>query len=370
MPWSGGTFTRVHDWTDDEGAAIDMEASRFDAEDDNFETGINSCLHKAGQNAATGDLDLGSYRLTTVGAATALTDAPIASQIISQALTYYVDSGSADTYVITPSPAISAYAEGQRFVFRATNANSGASTLNVNSLGAIAIQRNDGSALSGGEIVDGGYYEAVYDSNSTPDRWVLVSPASVPPDINNSNWSGTDLSVANGGTGASTLTGLLRGNGTSAITGSATINDDDWSGTDLEVANGGTGSSTASAARTALGIAIDSDVQGYSAALAQIAALADTNGNFIVGNGSAWVAESGSTARASLGLGSLATASAVNNGDWSGTDLAVTNGGTGASDAGTARTNLGLGSIATADVTAQSGGSPSGGSNGDIFLIY
>lgn len=46
--------------------------------------------------------------------------------------------------------------------------------------------------------------------------------------------------------------------------------------------------------------------------LTAIAALANTNGNFIVGNGSTWVAESGSTARASLGLGTLATLSTVN----------------------------------------------------------
>lgn len=53
--------------------------------------------------------------------------------------------------------------------------------------------------------------------------------------------------VANGGTGAGTLTGLLRGNGTSAITGSATASlTTEVSGT-LPVGNGGTGAATFSA---------------------------------------------------------------------------------------------------------------------------
>lgn len=57
-----------------------------------------------------------------------------------------------------------------------------------------------------------------------------------------SNVTGT-LPVANGGTGATTLTGYIKGGGTSALTASATIPTSDLSGT-LGVANGGTGAAT------------------------------------------------------------------------------------------------------------------------------
>jgi hypothetical protein len=56
-------------------------------------------------------------------------------------------------------------------------------------------------------------------------------------------------------------------------------------------------------ARTSLGLAIGSDVQAYDAGLAAIAGLATTDGGIIVGNGSTFVLESGATARTSLGLG-------------------------------------------------------------------
>lgn len=52
---------------------------------------------------------------------------------------------------------------------------------------------------------------------------------------------------------------------------------------------------------------IGSTIQAHDADLDSIAALDKTDGNVIVGDGTNWVAESGATARTSLGLGTAAT---------------------------------------------------------------
>ena len=70
--------------------------------------------------------------------------------------------------------------------------------------------------------------------------------------------------------------------------------------------------SDAATARGTLGVAIGSDVQQFNSKLSAIGALGVTDGNFIVANGSTFVAESGATARTSLGLGSIATQAANN----------------------------------------------------------
>lgn len=114
--------------------------------------------------------------------------------------------------------------------------------------------------------------------------------------------TGTEFSVdlkANGGLVIES-TEIAVDLGASAITGT------------LAVGDGGTGATTASGARTALGVAIGSDVQAFNAKLSAVAGLAVTDGNFIVGNGSTFVAESGATARTSLGLGSIATQNSNN----------------------------------------------------------
>jgi hypothetical protein len=74
------------------------------------------------------------------------------------------------------------------------------------------------------------------------------------------------------------------------------------SGDTIPIAAGGTGAATAANARTALGLVIGTDVQAYDAQLADVAGLTPTDNAVIIGNGTNFVVESGSTLRTSLGL--------------------------------------------------------------------
>lgn len=159
----------------------------------------------------------------------------------------------------------------------------------------------------------------------------------------------TDLAVADGGTGVSTLTGYVKGSGTSPLTASATIPSTDITGlgtmstqnansvaitggsitgiTDLAVADGGTGQgnpltqygliygdTTTSMASTAAGTATQvlhgnpSGAPTFSA----VSLTSDVSGTLAVGNGGTGVTTSTGSGAVVLGTGPTITAAALN----------------------------------------------------------
>jgi hypothetical protein len=191
----------------------------------------------------------------------------------------------------------------------------------------------------------------------------LTSLVATTADINGGTVDGTTVGASVPAAGTFTT---LSSTGTATLnamnTGSATITGGSISGiTDLAVADGGTGASDAGTARTNLGLAIGTNVQAYDAGLQSISGLTTSANQMIYTTASDTYATASLTAagrailddanaaaqRTTLGLGTIATQNSasvtITGGTISGiTDLAIADGGTGASDAGTARTNLGL----------------------------
>lgn len=79
---------------------------------------------------------------------------------------YAATSTGNDTYAITLSPVPTAYAAGNSFKFKTDVANTGAATLNVNSLGAKTIKKNIDEDLQTGDIGAGQIIEVTYDGTN------------------------------------------------------------------------------------------------------------------------------------------------------------------------------------------------------------
>jgi len=127
---------------------------------------------------------------------------------------------------------------------------------------------------------------------------IAITGAAVSGNIagNAANVTGV-VAVANGGSGATTLTGYLKGNGTSAFTASATVPVADLSGT-LPVAQGGTGAVTLTgyvkgAGTSALTASATIPVADISGAVTVAARL--TSSGTVVGSGTLDLAASGVT---------------------------------------------------------------------------
>lgn len=96
----------------------------------------------------------------------------LAQDIIAGNAHYAADAGSTDAYAISLPAAPGSYTDGLTIRFKANTANTGASTLNVNSLGAISIKRPDLTDTQSGDIIANQIVEVIYRSSA----FYMVSP--------------------------------------------------------------------------------------------------------------------------------------------------------------------------------------------------
>lgn len=104
----------------------------------------------------------------------------------SAPIDYAVDTGTANTYAIALTPALLANISGMPVRFKALNANTGASTLNVNGLGAVAIKKNSTEALTAEDIKAGQVVEVAFDGTV----FQLLSPPATGQPASSVPWGG------------------------------------------------------------------------------------------------------------------------------------------------------------------------------------
>jgi hypothetical protein len=167
-------------------------------------TGLSTAITKDGQTTVTANIPMANFKITGLGAATVGTDAVRYSQIQSNTDKLLTVTGT-DTYVATASPTLTAYAAGNTFSLVVPNTNTGASTINIDGLGAKAITRTGSTALVAGDMIATEVVIVVYDGT----RFQLINANS----FTNLNVSGNETI---GGTltyGGVTLTSAVTGTG-------------------------------------------------------------------------------------------------------------------------------------------------------------
>ena len=83
-----------------------------------------------------------------------------------------------DTYSATVT-GVTAYNDGDAYIIQFTNGNTASSTLDINTLGAVPLYRNNDGSLIGGDIWDNGEMLCIYDASIPAFRCIGTSPNSL-----------------------------------------------------------------------------------------------------------------------------------------------------------------------------------------------
>src|ERR1051325_4342281 len=111
--------------------SVKINASRMDEEFDGIATALSTCVTKDGQTTVAADLPMAGHKHTGVGSPSARDQHATVGGIQGASYVYAASGGTANALTLTPAPAITAYAAGQRFLVKAASANTAAATLAV-----------------------------------------------------------------------------------------------------------------------------------------------------------------------------------------------------------------------------------------------
>ena len=151
MPYAAGVYGAPSNSWNPAVAGSAINATDWAALLADLTTALSTCVLKDGTQTMTANLPMGGFKLTGLGAGSALTDSASIIQVQNQTGSFLTGTAGTNTITATATPT-PAYTIGQRFTFLPANTNTGATTLNISSLGAGAVQWG-GAALVGGELV-------------------------------------------------------------------------------------------------------------------------------------------------------------------------------------------------------------------------
>ena len=145
-----------------------ISSTQVNANNSDIATALTQSIAVDGQSTVTANLPMNAKKLTGLAVGAAATDSLNLGQAQAEAMHWCgTAGGSANAITLSPSPAITAYAAGQRFVWKASgSANTGATTVAISGLGTIALQDN-GAALVAGNHAANKIFMGILDTAST-----------------------------------------------------------------------------------------------------------------------------------------------------------------------------------------------------------
>src|SRR3990167_7854309 len=154
----------------------------MNTEMDQIATALSTCVLKDGQQTITANIPMNSKKFTGLTTGSAAGDSASLGQVQAEA---YIWAGTAggtkSALTLTPTPAITAYAAGQRFRFKSGGtASDDAVTVAVSGLTTKAVEINDAAMSATVTITANKLYEVFYDG--TAFQLQRVSP-STPGDV-------------------------------------------------------------------------------------------------------------------------------------------------------------------------------------------